>query len=203
MKANIEKLDELAMRWYKICQLSNINPLFDDGFSFTDWLRGNNIDIESVVVTPARAKREFFVDTPLGKLKVWAKHETDTPEDFPGVYVDLARKGKADDLLSCIEYDSCNDRLQTCVYQPGHDEPCELVIHELDEGEDIEPVPENALGTDSDGLSEYIVSMAVDGRLDVRVRANSFAEAFAKAESAFADADISQMEVVGVKPVNN
>lgn len=38
-------------------------------------------------------KREFYVDTPLGKLHVHAKHDTDNAADYPGVYVDLVRDG--------------------------------------------------------------------------------------------------------------
>ena len=74
--------------------------------------------------------REFYVDTPLGKLKVWSKHETDNADDFPGVYIDIVRDGLDDDMLACVEYDSCSNRLQTLVYQTGMDEPVELIVHE-------------------------------------------------------------------------
>ena len=76
-------------------------------------------------------KREFYIDTPLGKLKVWAKHDTDNPEDFPGVYVDLVQDGRDPELLACVEYDSVTECLQTCVYQPELDEPTALVVHEI------------------------------------------------------------------------
>ena len=79
--------------------------------------------------------REFYIDTPLGKLKVWAKHKIDNAVDFPGVYVDLVRDGMDDDMLACVEYDSCHDRLQTVVYQPAIDEPHEIVVHDLNETE--------------------------------------------------------------------
>lgn len=74
--------------------------------------------------------REFFIDTPLGKLRVWAKHETDTADDFPGVYIDLVGSDNGcDDMLACVEYDSVDGNLQTCVYQPGMDEPVSIVKH--------------------------------------------------------------------------
>jgi len=76
-------------------------------------------------------KREFIIDTPLGKLRVWAKHDQDCLVDFPGVYVDFLQDGKDDALLACVEYDSSNDRLQTCVYQPAIVEPVEIVVHDL------------------------------------------------------------------------
>lgn len=34
-------------------------------------------------------ERSFEVNTPLGKLKVYAKQEDDASENFPGVYIDL------------------------------------------------------------------------------------------------------------------
>lgn len=51
-------------------------------------------------------------------------------------------------------------------------------------------------------MSKYIVSMAVDSRLDVEVEANSPDEAFEAAKTAFLDADISKAEVVDAHPVN-
>lgn len=87
---------------------------------------------ETVVLsTDTEAKREFFVDTPLGKLHVYAKHETDSPEDFPGVFVDLITPAYPEgDCLVCTEYESCNKLIQTCVYQPNEDEPVEVIIHD-------------------------------------------------------------------------
>lgn len=84
-----------------------------------------------VIYTDTDVKREFFVDTPLGKLRVYAKHETDSPEDFPGVYVDLITPAAPQgDMIACVEYESCNGNLQTCVYQPAFDDPEVVVVHE-------------------------------------------------------------------------
>lgn len=77
-------------------------------------------------------EREFFVNTPIGKLKIYAKHTIDTPEDYPGVYVDLVRNDGNLEMLACVEYDSCGEQLQTCVYQPGKEFPCECVVHNID-----------------------------------------------------------------------
>lgn len=85
--------------------------------------------------------REFFVETPLGKLRIWAKHETDTPEDFPGVYVDIIHNVNGEeesDLLCCVEYDSCQHRLQTCVYDIGCDDPLEVVKYSITETVQVE-----------------------------------------------------------------
>lgn len=82
------------------------------------------------VLRTALLKRIFFVDTPLGKLKVYAKHRTDTPDDYPGVFVDFVTPACPEgDMLTCVEYDSSDKLLQTCVYQPGFDSPVEVVKH--------------------------------------------------------------------------
>lgn len=47
---------------------------------------------------------------------------------------------------------------------------------------------------------KYIVSMAVDGRVDVEVEADSVRDAFHLAN--LANADMAKMEIVGSHPVN-
>ena len=83
----------------------------------------------------ASNSREFFVDTPLGKLKVWAKHKTDDPEDFPGVYVDLVGKdGEEDVCLACVEYESSKEGLYTCVYgNVKDDSPTHVIRHNAED----------------------------------------------------------------------
>ena len=49
---------------------------------------------------------------------------------------------------------------------------------------------------------KYVVSIAVDGRIDVEVEASSFEEAQSRALDEFANADLTEMEVVGRKAVN-
>lgn len=80
----------------------------------------------------AKNDREFFVETPLGLLKVWAKHDVDLSLDYPGVYVDLVREGEDDICLTCVEYESSKDEIQTVVYQNAWtDEPTEILTHDL------------------------------------------------------------------------
>lgn len=83
-------------------------------------------------------KREFFVDTPLGKLRVWAKHpEGDCAEDYPGVYIDFVPivDGKPEPEfkhipLATVEYDTVDGVIQSCVYGDGRsDTPTEVVKH--------------------------------------------------------------------------
>lgn len=76
-------------------------------------------------------KRRFFVDTPLGKLEVYAKHDRqDCAADYPGVYIDFVREDGATVVLTCVEYDPSKDLLQTVVYGDCvSDEPTEVVTH--------------------------------------------------------------------------
>lgn len=75
--------------------------------------------------------REFFIDTPMGRLKIHAKHQKDTPDDFPGVFVDLVQPNGEDILLACVEYDSCAGGIYTRVYGDANsDSPTDSVWHE-------------------------------------------------------------------------
>ena len=88
-------------------------------------------------------KRKFYVDTPLGKIKVWANHDycapdkADNPDDFPGVYIDFIPNGKRDCcedkyMVAVVEYDSCQKCIQTCVYQPSDDAPVAIIKREVE-----------------------------------------------------------------------
>lgn len=114
-----------------------INEIYDtlQGFSEDEWI-DSLLEYAAEIPTPAAEKtREFFVDTPLGKLKVWAKHKTDDPEDFPGVYVDLAGKdGEEDVCLACVEYESSKEGLYTCVYgNVKDDSPTHVIRHNAED----------------------------------------------------------------------
>lgn len=79
--------------------------------------------------------RRFFVKTPAGLLRVLAKTNNDDPSDYPGVYIDLITPGIPEDeeLLACVEFDSCGNNVQTCVYQPEIDEPVSVIKHTIGE----------------------------------------------------------------------
>lgn len=50
--------------------------------------------------------RHFIVDTPVGQLAIYAKHDkTDCAADYPGVFIDYVRKDGATAILACVEYD--------------------------------------------------------------------------------------------------
>ena len=65
--------------------------------------------------------RHFIVDTPVGQLAIYAKHDkTDCAADYPG----------ATAILACVEYDPNKEALQTVVYgNCASDEPTEIVEH--------------------------------------------------------------------------
>ena len=59
--------------------------------------------------------RRFVIETPLGKLEVYAKHDkSDCAEDYPGVFIDFVRV----DLLQTVVYGDC-----------ASDEPTAIVEH--------------------------------------------------------------------------
>lgn len=68
------------------------------------------------------AKREFYIETPIGKLHVWSRHlEKDDAEDYPGVIICLVSPDGYENLVACVEYESVDKLIQTCVYDL-HDE---------------------------------------------------------------------------------
>ena len=89
-------------------------------------------------------KREFVVETPIGKLKIYAKHEgTDSPADYPGVWIDFIDPTTGNAIpLSCVEYDpnggDHGGSIYTRVYGDAlSEEPTESVYHENLSGYDL------------------------------------------------------------------
>lgn len=64
-------------------------------------------------------KREFYVDTPLGKLRIYAKTEKDSDTEFPGVFVELLSDFGRPLTVGCVEYDPAAEKLLTTVYDNG------------------------------------------------------------------------------------
>lgn len=75
--------------------------------------------------------RRFVIETPLGKLEVYAKHDkSDCAADYPGVFIDFVREDGATVVLACVEYDPDKDLLQTVVYGDcASDEPTAIAEH--------------------------------------------------------------------------
>ena len=124
-------------------------------------------------------KREFCVSTPQGKLRVYAKSEVDSDADYPGVYVDLIPNGRGNNdgkMLACVEYESVEKGLQTCVYQPEVDEPVQIVKHN--------PLGGNFLCTVTETLSRTVVI-----RADCRENAEDALAELYRSEKIVLDAD--------------
>lgn len=76
-------------------------------------------------------KREFYVNTPIGRIKVWAKYEHDYEDDYPGVYIDFIPNGTTDegysnDQVCTVEYNPGEGCIKTVVYQKNVEEPMDV-----------------------------------------------------------------------------
>ena len=68
-------------------------------------------------------ERTFDVALPGHTLRVRAKTPRDVPEDYPGIYVEMAPEGSDDfRLLTVVEYNAREDVVQTCVYGDPEEE---------------------------------------------------------------------------------
>ena len=104
------KVDDALRKYVAICFDSKFHPMF------VSW---------EVEVQPPR---EFFVDTPLGKIRVWAKG--DSVSEYPGVYVDLICSDNETVPLACVEYTPSENTIAVDTYCDGNScgEECERVI---------------------------------------------------------------------------
>lgn len=72
-------------------------------------------------------KKEFYIDTPIGKLHVYEKADP----DYPGIFVDLINPQlrNDDNMICCVEYEQLMQRIQTVTYRPGEDEPTDIIVN--------------------------------------------------------------------------
>lgn len=90
--------------------------------------------------------RSFYVDTPLGKLRIYSKMlGIDIPENFPGVYVDyISPISKEPITLSCTEYDPSKNAIQTTPYELAWcDDPSAVFVHQDLDCLDLDFVEQN------------------------------------------------------------
>ena len=81
----------------------------------------------------AKNDREFYIETPLGLLKVFSKHDVDLSLDYPGVNIDLIREGEDDLPLATVEYESTKDHIQTVVYaEISREDPTDIIPHNIE-----------------------------------------------------------------------
>ena len=141
MKQNIdcEKgfIELLVTAWDKVAHTTETRVFSAEKFrDALDYYRQKEVEMFNEAEAPQQ-KREFRVKTPLGELRIQAKHGGgDILTDYPGVYVDLIREGCAPEMIACVEYDSHDGRMLTTVYDIGHDEPTVIHHYDLDEEEE-------------------------------------------------------------------
>lgn len=143
-------------------------------------------------------KREFYIDTPLGKLRVWAKHDVDSALDFPGVNIDLIDEKDGDIIVAVVEYDSTDKRIQTCVYgDVDREDPTHIV--------ELQNLP-----TLEEELKPYLMTVVETSCKDVIVYARSADEARTETQTLWdlqeieltAD-DFSEMELLTPQELND
>lgn len=83
-------------------------------------------------VVRAFENKEFFIDTPLGKLKVWSS-QTDNTEDFSGVNISFVGGNEDEFLLTCIKYDPLLKGICTLIYgEEDKSTPTDQILHFID-----------------------------------------------------------------------
>lgn len=141
MKQNIDcengVIELLVTTWNKAAHTTETRVFSAEKFrDALDYYRQKEVEMFNEAEEPQQ-KREFRVKTPLGELRIQAKHGGgDILTDYPGVYVDLIREGRDPEMIACVEYDSHDGRMLTTVYDIGHDEPTVIHHYDLDEEEE-------------------------------------------------------------------
>ena len=68
------------------------------------------------------------IKTPAGYLLVETKGAYD---EYPGVWVSLSADGEEEgELITCIEYDTLREVIQTCTYKPMCDDVQSITLYE-------------------------------------------------------------------------
>lgn len=122
-------INEDFLGWPAGTDVETIWHFFDDQFAEFG-------GVYALMYENPKPERKFQIHTPAGIIEVYAKHEGDSPEDYPGVFVDLRRTDsqlsgeEIGDIAACVEYDSGSHMLQTVVYQMLQEEPTHIEIYE-------------------------------------------------------------------------
>jgi hypothetical protein len=73
---------------------------------------------------------KFKVKTPIGYLMVEAKG---TEDEYPGVFISFSKDGEnydVNNIIACIEYDSCSEEIKTETYRKDFEEPNNIICYE-------------------------------------------------------------------------
>ena len=108
-----------------------------NGMGFTG---DTEYELENVDGIPVEneSENQFIVETPMGYLMVEKKGDK---EKYPGVYIRFSKDGTefdVDNIISCVEYDSAKDCIQTCAYTKNQDWPDNICVFDTEPKEDKE-----------------------------------------------------------------
>lgn len=70
------------------------------------------------------------VKIPNGYLLV---EEKGTESEYPGVFISFSKDGEESDvneMIACVEFDSCSEEIKTETYRKGFDEPNNIICYE-------------------------------------------------------------------------
>lgn len=141
LKQNIDcekgVIELLVTTWNKAAHTTETRVFSAEKFrDALDYYHQKEVEMFNEAEAPQQ-KREFRVKTPLGELRIQAKHGGgDILTDYPGVYVDLIREGRDPEMIACVEYDSGDGTMLTTAYDTGCDDPIFIHHHDLNDGED-------------------------------------------------------------------
>lgn len=121
-------------------------------------------------------KREFYIMTPLGALKVWANQgDVDIPDEYPGVFVDWIDPNGTQVPLALVEYDSDEKGIYGRIY--GNDEY----------GCPVENFRYAIIDDQLKGLDTFDIEIAETKSVVVSVKASDFMSAKALVEQQYKD----------------
>lgn len=75
------------------------------------------------------AENKFKVKMPNGYLMV---EEKGVEDEYPGVYIIFSKDGEEYDvnnIIACVEYDSCTEEIKTETYSENCDEPVGVICY--------------------------------------------------------------------------
>lgn len=117
MSGSSSFIELLVTAWDKVAHTTETRVFSAEKFRDSlDYYRQKEVEMFNEAEAPQQ-KREFRVKTPLGELRIQAKHGGgDILTDYPGVYVDLIREGCDPEMIACVEYARPRVRHPSPVY---------------------------------------------------------------------------------------
>ena len=131
--AVVQGTQEKLLNVLTIKQIAELFESINDRTVVENWILDGDYPngFNPKYTTQIKEKREFYIATVFGKIKVYSKHDADCTENFPGVFIDIITD-KEDIPLACVEYESVDGVIQTCVYGDVFDDaPTAVIKHNI------------------------------------------------------------------------